>query len=51
MSGGDGKDRRWLELTIDPDGWPAEGQRTRVLLVAVNVTGYYSLAVRISISP
>ena len=47
MSGGDGKDRRWLELTIDPDGWPAEGQRTRVLLVAVNVTGYYSLAVRI----
>ena len=39
----------WKHLELDWDGaaWPAEGTKARVLLVAINVPGYYSLPVRI----
>ena len=37
-----------LELAVGPDAWPAGNDgRSRVLLVALNAPGYYSLPVRI----
>jgi radical SAM superfamily enzyme YgiQ (UPF0313 family) len=34
-------------MTADAEAWPGTDDRIRVLLLAINVTGYYSLAVRI----
>lgn len=41
------KNWQWIELTPDPDAWESSDDRTRVLLVAINMSGYYSLPVRI----
>lgn len=40
-------DYRYLDLSEASRQWPRNGSRTRVLLVAFNVTDYYSLPVRI----
>src|SRR4030042_1671255 len=47
MSLTDTEDRCRLELTLTPDCWPRTDPKTRVLLVAINMPGYYSLPVRI----
>jgi radical SAM superfamily enzyme YgiQ (UPF0313 family) len=38
---------QWLELVPERDVWGVSDQRCRVLLVAINMPGYYSLPVRI----
>ncbi len=42
-------DRTYLELSAEPQAWPRsrEDGRTRLLLLALNVPGYYSLPVRL----
>lgn len=42
-----GTDYRFLELSPDAQAWPRHDERTRTLLVAFNVPGYYSLPVRV----
>ncbi len=41
------KNWQHLDLTRDPDAWESPDDRTRVLLVAINMPGHYSLPVRI----
>ena len=44
----DNRDYGYLELSEDKGSWPlSEDGRVRVLLVSVNIPGYYSMAVRI----
>ncbi|MCK4910901.1 MAG: B12-binding domain-containing radical SAM protein [Thermodesulfovibrionales bacterium] len=45
----DNRDYTYLELTREKGSWPLreEDGRVRVLLVSVNIPGYYSMAVRI----
>lgn len=42
-----GNSRQYLDISAPQADWPLETDRRRVLLVAVNMPGYYSLAVRL----
>lgn len=42
-----GSSRQYLDISAPQADWPREAGRCRVLLVAVNMPGYYSLAVRL----
>ena len=47
LSKDNNRDWQHLDLTRGPDAWEADTDRTRVLLVAINMPGHYSLPVRI----